>query len=170
MPTWAQRSALVLAVLVGLAAAPGASDPAERNLEPVRIGTWVRWEGLKWGEGAAVVCQLASQPFSSLGPASERPQLTVERQPGGRVSVKLSRKSGYPPATKATLSLASASFAFSRGDSSAVAEDSGAVVSAMQAKMQAVARIVYPDGKRDIDTYSLRSFQAAYRAIEAACP
>ena len=84
--------------------------------------------------------------------------------------MKLSRKSGYPPATKVTLSLASASFALNRGDSSAVAQDSGAVVSAMKAKMQAVARIVYPDGKRDIDTYSLRSFQAAYHAIEAACP
>jgi hypothetical protein len=167
-----------LALVLVFIATPAFAQVGQQLVEPpVRstpssIGKLQDWEAFTVRETGETVCYAVSRPFTSIASIVERhkPMLTVVRRKDRQDVVTLTADPNYAGGTKVALRVGSTLYPFDPGPDGAVSRDGPALIAAMQRGLQAIARFEEPGGTQGTDSYSLRGFRAAFRAIRQACP
>lgn len=130
------------------------------------------WTAATHQEGGAMVCyafaraQTSSPALPGRGPVI----LTVTERPSGRDAVALEAGFTYAPNATVTLQVDQTGLDFYTDKRNAFARDGKAAVAAMSKGTRAIARSPGPKEVSVTDTFSLRGFTDAYKAIVKACP
>jgi hypothetical protein len=152
---------------------PGRPPPGEpRADEPKPLGKFDNWTAAIHREGGQMVCYAFTRAQTSIPrlPARGDVVLTVTERPSGRDAVAISAGYAYPPNAEVKVRVDQAEFDFYTAQRSAFARDGHAVVVAMLKGREAVARGPGPRKVPVTDSFSLRGFDAAYAAVNKACP
>jgi hypothetical protein len=155
----------LLAVPV-LAARPSASSGTKL------IDKFDDWQAVSFTEGGQPGCYAFTRATASTPKLSGRGDvlLTVTHRAASRDAVSIS--AGFPYAANATVSVLAdpATLEFYTDKRSAFARDGRAAVAAFQKAGQIVAKSPGPKNAAVSDSFSARGFNAAYAAINKACP
>ncbi len=158
-------SVLVLAVL-----APGASKAA------TVIGTFGDWTAFKGREDGKKVCYIGAEPTKSLGKYKKRGDIyiLVTHRPAEKKTGVVSITTGYTykQGSEVEAAVGAVTFRLFTDRDMAWAYDAKAdraLVRAMKAGLNMVIKGTSAKGTKTTDTYSLKGFSAAYRAIGIAC-
>ena len=170
-------STLSLAALAGPAVAQQhkPAKPAAHATRPVggpaAIGHFDDWTAATNKEAGQTVCYAFARGATSVPPLPGRGDvvLTVTERAGGRDAVAISAGFAYAPNAAVTGVADTATLDFYTAQRSAFARDGHAAVLAFQKAKQLVAHSPAKIGTVT-DTFSLRGFNAAYAAIQKACP
>ena len=152
------------------AAAP-APAPANAN-GPKSIGRFEDWQAATHQEGGQLVCYAFTRASRSTPALPGRGDvvLTVTQRSGGRDAVAISAGFAYGPNAEVQLLIEQSSLPFYTSARSAFARDGKAAVATFGKGRQAMAKSPGPRGQQVSDLFSLRGFEAAYAAINKACP
>ena len=162
----------LILVLATVAAAAWAVPAAAQHL-----GRFQDWRAHQFTEEGERVCMMWTQPNKAEGRYTRRGEIfsTVSHRPAeNRVGI-VSFEMGYPFASghKLAVSVDGGRAIRLPASGSIVWDDSREVnrelVQAMQGGFEMVATGRSQRGTRTVDTYSLRGFTAAYKAISKAC-
>jgi hypothetical protein len=153
---------------------PAASHAAAKP-GPKPIGTFEDWQAATYQESGHTVCYALTRAVSSNPALSGRGQvfMTVTQRPSGRDVVAISAGYAYPANATVSVQAEKAALEFYTAPAaprSAFARDGHATVQSFGKAGQAVAKGPGPRGAVVTDTFSLRGFDAAYAAINKACP
>ncbi len=164
------RLAVVLSVLLAF---PAAAQ------EPKRIATHQDWEVYVYGSGADRICYISSRPKSHKPKGINRDPafFQVAHFPGRKLEGEIHVEVGYPlkpgdkPRARIRVKKKTQDFRFFVKDSSAwvVDQKNAPVVEAMKAGSTMAFKATSARGTVVTDSYSLRGFTAAYKAITKAC-
>lgn len=165
----------VLALLLGVPASAAetkkpapAAHPAPAG--PKSIGKFEDWTAATHQESGATVCYAFTRAQSSAPTLAGRGPvvLTVTERASGRDAVAI--EAGFPYAANAavTVQVDQAGLEFYTAGRNAFARDGKAAVAAFAKGSRAIARSPAP--KEVTDTFSLKGFSEAYKAIVKACP
>jgi hypothetical protein len=159
--------ALVLAVP---AAAAETKKQAPAAAGPKSIGKFDDWTAATHQESGVPVCYAFTRVQSSAPtlPGRGPVVLTVTERASGRDAVAI--EAGFPYAANATVTVQvdQAGLEFYTSGRNAFARDGKAAVTAFGKGSRAIARS--PTPKEVTDTFSLKGFGEAYKAIVKACP
>jgi hypothetical protein len=137
---------------------------------PKSIGKFDDWTAATHQESGAPVCYAFTRVQSSAPtlPGRGPVVLTVTERASGRDAVAI--EAGFPYAANATVTVQvdQAGLEFYTAGRNAFARDGKAAVTAFGKGSRAIARSPAP--KEVTDTFSLRGFGEAYKAIVKACP
>ncbi len=147
--------------------------------EPKRLSTHHHWTAYVYGSGKDKICYIASSPTShkpkgiNRDPAFFQVAHFLGRSLRGEIHVEV----GYPlkpnsrPRARVKVRKKTQDFRFFVQDSSAWVEDkkNAPVVEAMKAGSTMVFTATSARGTVVSDSYSLKGFTAAYKAITKAC-
>ncbi len=163
--------ALVLALPATAAETKKPAAPAHPTAAgPKSIGKFDDWTAATHQEAGAPVCYAFTRVQSSAPALSGRGPvvLTVTERASGRDAVAI--EAGFPYAANATVTVQvdQAGLDFYTAGRNAFARDGKAAVTAFGKGSRAIARSPAP--KEVTDTFSLRGFGEAYKAIVKACP
>ena len=159
--------ALAIVALVALVAPAGAQD----------LGKFTDWRAHRFTEEGARVCTMWTQPKEAEGKYTRRGEifaLVSHRPAENRVGI-VSFEMGYPFATGKELAVSVDGGRIIRlpASGSLVWHDSPEVNRGLVREMRIGLRMVATGhskrGTKTVDTYSLRGFTAAYKAISRAC-
>ena len=152
------------------------TEPASAQQLLARHGNWSAYV---WTENGNKVCYIFSKPTKQEGDYSRRgePYAMVSRRMGGKTSEEVSVTSGYPydEKSKVRLKIDGKNYALSLIDKElawadeAVVKDA-TIVRSMVKGLTLSVRGTSKKGTFSLDTYSLRGFSAARKAIVKACP
>jgi hypothetical protein len=169
----------VLALLLALPAAAAETKkpaPAAHPAHPApaagpkSIGKFDDWTAATHQESGAPVCYAFTRVQSSAPTLSGRGPvvLTVTERASGRDAVAI--EAGFPYAANATVTVQvdQAGLEFYTSGRNAFARDGKAAVTAFGKGSRAIARSPAP--KEVTDTFSLKGFSDAYKAVVKACP
>ena len=144
--------------------------------ETTSLGVFKDWTALTFDEQEELACMMWSQPKNARGGVASRGEVFVfvTHRPGARSFGSVTFDSGYALRAASTVDVTiegerftlpvDGSSAWTRG-----ADDDARMVKAMRAGLTMVVEGVSSQGERTTDTYSLRGFTAAYKAISKAC-
>ncbi len=138
---------------------------------PAAIGRFDDWTAATNKEAGQTVCYAFTRAASSVPALPGRGDvvLTVTERAGGRDAVAISAGFAYAANAAVTGVADPATLNFYTAQRSAFARDGHAAVLAFQKAKQLVAHS--PAKAATVtDTFSLRGFNAAYAAIQKACP
>ena len=138
---------------------------------PAAIGQFDDWTAATNKEAGQTVCYAFTRAASSVPALPGRGDvvLTVTERAGGRDAVAISAGFAYAANAAVTGMAESVKLDFYTAQRSAFARDGRAAVLAFQKAKQLVAHS--PAKAATVtDTFSLRGFNAAYAAIQKACP
>ena len=160
--------------LFGAVLAASLMLPALAGAAPRLVSEHKDWNLYKI-EGKDPVCYIASEPKKVDGTFKSRgnPFIIVGRQsdpPSDQVSVRAGYD--YKDGSEVTVDVDGKKFAFfTMGDQAWAksAADDKAVITAMRAGRQLVARATSTRNTTSIDTYSLSGFSAAFQALGETC-
>ncbi len=165
--------ARLLIVLSMLLALPAMAQEAER------ISRHQDWEAYVYGSGKDKICYIASSPtgWKPKGINRDPAFFQVAHFPGRSLKGEINVQVGYPlkpgdkPRARIKVRKETQSFRFFVKDSSAwvVDQKNEPVVKAMQAGSTMTFTATSARGTVVSDSYSLRGFTAAYKAITKAC-
>jgi invasion protein IalB len=130
------------------------------------------WTAATHQEGGATVCyafaraQSSSPTLPGRGPVI----LTVTQRPSGRDAVAMEAGFSYAPNATVTVQVDQAGLEFYTDKRNAFARDGKAAVAAFDRGARAIARSPGPKEVSVTDTFSLKGFGDAYKAIVKACP
>ena len=160
-------------VLPMLLAVPAAAQ------EPKQIAAYRDWAAYVYGSGDDRICYIASSPtgWKPKGINRDPAYLQVAHFPGRGVMGEIHVEVGYPlkpnsqPRARVTVKRKTQDFRFYVKDSSAwvVDKKNAPVVEAMKAGSTLAFKATSARGTVVTDSYSLRGFTAAYKAITRAC-
>ena len=164
-----KRLILVLSIAAGaIAATPVAAQD---------LGRFHDWRAHHFTEGGKRVCTMWTQPKKAEGKYTRRGEIfaLVNHRPAERRIGIVSFEMGYPFASGRDLAVSvdggptirvptSGSLAWHESK-----EVNRALVKAMQGGLEMVAKGRSARGTDTVDTYSLRGFTAAFKAISKAC-
>lgn len=146
--------------------APAHTTPAG----PKSIGRFEDWTAATHQESGASVCYAFTRVQSSAPtlPGRGPVVLTVTERPSGRDAVAI--EAGFPYAANATVTVQvdQTGLEFYTAGRNAFARDGKAAAAAFGKGSRAIARS--PTPKEVTDTFSLKGFGDAYKAIVKACP
>ncbi len=158
-------SVLAMAVL-----APGASKAADV------IGTFGDWTAFTGQESGGKFCYIGSAPTKSAGKYKKRGDIyiLVTHRPAEKKTGVVSITTGYAykQGSEAEVAVGDAAFRlFTDRDTAWTydADSDRALVRAMKAGLRMVVKGTSAKGTETTDSYSLKGFSAAYRAIGIAC-
>ena len=158
-----------------LAAAVTAAGPAAAQ-GPKVLGNFSDWTAFTDGSGRSKVCYIASQPKKEQGKYTRRGDtfILVTHRPSERTRDTVEIRAGYTykKGSDVTLSIDGRAFKLFTNAGSAWARDQKtdtALANAMRRGSTMVIRGTSSRGTRTTDTYSLKGFTAAHRAIGKAC-
>jgi invasion protein IalB len=158
-------SVLVLAVL-----APGTSKAA------TVIGTFGGWTAFKARENGKKVCYIGAEPSKSAGKYKVRGEvyILVTHRPAEKKIGVVSVTAGYTykQGSEVKIAVGDAAFKLFTDRDMAWTYDAKAdraLVRAMKAGRKMTIKGTSGKGTKTMDTYSLKGFSAAYRAIGIAC-
>ncbi len=164
------RALIVLSMLVAL--------PATAQ-EPKRLSAHHDWVAYVYGSGKEKICYIASSPKSHKPKGINRDPayFQVAHFPGRSLKGEIHVEVGYPlkpssrPRARVTVKKKTQDFRFFVKDSSAwvVDQKNAPVVEAMKAGSTMVFTATSARGTVVSDSYSLKGFTAAYKAITRAC-
>jgi len=170
---------MVLGLLAGsaLALASGSealaqARPAPAPTTPVSLGKFDDWEAATASEGGARICYVFTRPSRSEPNVTGRGAavLSVTHRGANRDQVAISI--GFQFGDRAELAMnvdqSTAVPFFTRGQA-AFSRDGAAAVAAFQKGTNAVTKAAAGPRGEVTDTWSLKGFTAAYRAIGQAC-
>lgn len=163
----------IIAVLLALLVAPPALAQSPR---PQKLGEFQAWTAATLGDA---LCYAFARPSKSEGAAAgrrgEAVMLVVTHRREGRDQVALRPGYAYPRNTDGdddvTVEIAGRALGFYTAQDAAFARDGRAVVAAMKAGRDAVAKGPPASGRGEVrDVFPLAGFSAAYDAISRECP
>jgi hypothetical protein len=152
-------------------AKPG--KPAAASNAPKLLGKFEDWKVATHVEAGQLVCYMLTNATSSVPPVTGRGDvtLTVTQRPGAaRDAVAISTGLAYPPNATVAVQADTNAFEFYTAARSAFSRDGHASVVAFQKAKQVLARSPNPKSGSITDQFSLRGFNAAYTAMNKACP
>lgn len=177
------RIIYLVLIAVGLALAPAAGHAAKPAAKPARpvaasnapklIGKYDDWKVATHVEAGQLVCYMLTTARSTVPAVSGRGDvtLTVTQRPGApRDAVAISTSIVYPPNSTVAVQVDTTAFAFYTAARSAFSRDGHASVAAFLKARQVLARSPTLKGGTVTDQFSLRGFNAAYTAMNKACP
>lgn len=160
-----------VALLLGLTTMFGVPDALARTL-----GTFHGWTASTFDEGGETVCMMWSQPAESKGNYTRRGDIYafVTHRPAAEKNNKISVETGYTykPDSDVTVTIDGQKFKLFTDSSTAWSfdhKDERKMVNAMRAGSTMVIKGVSSRGTLTTDTYSLKGFTAAHKAINGAC-
>lgn len=162
-----------------LAAAPAGARSARNANEhpadasgPHAIGRFDDWTAATHLEGTQTVCYAFTRAVHSSPALPGRGDvvLTVTERPSGRDAVAMLAGFPYPASAEVTMTVDTTALSFYTAQRSAFARENAAAVAAFRNGRQAIARSPGPRGMQVVDTFSLRGFNEAHKAILKACP
>ncbi len=167
-------TALILSLLAALPASAETKKPAAAghatSAAPKKIGEFGDWTAATHQEGGQPVCyaftraQTSAPALSGRGPVI----LTVTERASGRDAVAIEAGLTYAANAAVTVQVDRTALEFYTAGRNAFARDGKATVAAFGKAASAVARSPAP--KEVADTFSLKGFGDAYKAIVKACP
>ena len=172
-------SILITAFVAGVSCAPAAhaaeaGKPAADAHAPGAhaIGRFEDWTAAINPEGGQPTCYAFARASASSPALKGRGDvvLTVTERPGGRDAVAISAGFAFRPNATVQVVADTTRFEFYTATRSAFARDGRAAVAAFQKSRALAVKSVAPRGGAVIDQFSLRGFNAAYAAIQKACP
>jgi len=159
------------------APAPAPAHTAARPTQPKppgpkQIGKFDDWLAATHQEGGQTVCYAFTRASSSAPAQPGRGDvvLTVTQRPTGRDAVAISAGFAYAASAEVSVAVDKTQLDFYTAQRSAFARDGHATTQAFLHGRQAVATSPAPRGGNVVDNFSLRGFEAAYAAINKACP
>lgn len=166
---------MMLAAAVAFAAPQ--ANAQESGAEKFRkLGTFNDWEAYTYQEAGKPVCYMVSQPTKKQGNYKRRGDVfaMVTHRPGeeSRDVVSIYAGYSYKKDSTAALQIGTGKFSLFTAADAAWArtrKDDTALVRAMIRGAGMVVKGTSRFGTLTTDTYSLRGFTAAYRAISRAC-
>ncbi len=140
------------------------------------IDTFGGWTAFKVKENGGKVCYMGAAPAKSAGKYKKRGDIyiLVTRRPAEKNTGVVSITTGYTykPGSEVEVAVGDAKFRLFTDRDTAWAYDAKtdrALVRAMKAGLSMVVKGTSGKGTETTDTYSLKGFRAAYRAIGRAC-
>lgn len=166
------KSWVGIATVFSLSLAAGAAVAAETK----PLGSFNDWQAYTYGSGDGRICYMASLPTSSKGGPGDRGDtyVTVTHRPAENSTDVVSVVAGYDfkPGSEVAFNIDGRDFKmFTQGDGAwlkTAGEDKKAV-QAMIRGLKLVVRGESATGGSSVDTYSLRGFTDAHKAISKAC-
>lgn len=144
--------------------------------DPKSIGEFTDWEAVTFKEGDNLGCYMTSDPKKSLGNYTERGKVyaLVTHRPAANTIDVVTLVAGYDfkAESEVTVQIGDQKFSLFTDKNSAWARDETsdkALVKAMAKGSTMVVKGRSERGTLTTDTYSLKGFQKAYAAINAAC-
>lgn len=161
--------------LVAAGLALGLAAPASAA-ETVFLGAFGDWEAFHAGEGKTKICYIASKPVSKRGKYKKRGaiQFFVTHQPASKISDEVNVVNGYTFKKRSvvTAHVGKKRFnLFTRGDGAWAKsrKTEKEMVREMKKRHRMVVYGRSSRGTKTRDTYSLKGFSAAYKAIDEEC-
>ncbi|MDA1090314.1 MAG: invasion associated locus B family protein [Proteobacteria bacterium] len=140
------------------------------------LGSFDAWEAYQETDGGQPVCYVGSQPTTAKGKYKTRGEtyILITHRPAEKSLGVVSLKAGYTfqKASEADIIIGEATFKLFTDDGHAFAYDQKtdkAIVSAMIRGARLEVKGTSSRGTKTTDTYSLKGFSAAYKAIGKAC-
>ncbi|HBK05976.1 MAG TPA: hypothetical protein DDZ81_08930 [Acetobacteraceae bacterium] len=167
-------SFLSLALLLALPAAAETKKPApaahSTSSGPKKIGDFGDWTAATHQEGGQPVCYAFTRAQSSAPALSGRGAviLTVTERASGRDAVAIEAGLTYAANATVTVQVDQTGLEFYTSGRNAFGRDGKAAVAAFGKAARVIARSPAP--KEVTDTFSLKGFGDAYKAIIKACP
>lgn len=162
---------LVVAPLLAAAAGAVAAPPPDLRV----IGNYGDWEALTYKEGGNRVCFMGTKPKSAKGDYSKRGDifLLVTHRPAESRNGVVIVETGYPYKQGSTVEVKIDGKPFrmwTEGEYAyAYANEDKVLVRAMKRGLKMVVQGRSTRGTLTTDTYSLKGFTDAYRAISKTC-
>lgn len=149
---------------------PAAEKPAAGG--PKLLSKSEDWTAAIHQEAGATVCYafVRAQSSSPALPGRGPVILTVTQRPSGRDAVAIEAGFSYAPNASVTVQVDQTGLDFYTDKRNAFARDGKAVVAAFGKGTRAIARSPGPKDVSVTDTFSLKGFGDAYKAIVKACP
>ena len=150
-----------------------APKPAATSNTPKLVGKFDDWKVATHVEAGQLVCYMLTNASSSVPAVTGRGDvtLTVTQRPGAtRDAVAISTGLVYPPNATVAVQADTNAFEFYTAAHSAFSRDGHASVMAFQKAKQVLARSPNPKSGTVTDQFSLKGFNAAYTAMNKACP
>ncbi len=164
----------VLTLAFALAATPVVATAAAAAADV--IGTFGDWTAFADKEDGGKFCYIGSAPTKSAGKYKKRGDvyILVTNRPAEKKTGVVSVTTGYAykQGSEAEVAVGAATFRlFTDRDTAWTYDKDGdrALVRAMKAGLSMVVNGTSAKGTKTTDTYSLKGFSAAYRAIGIAC-
>jgi invasion protein IalB len=148
------------------------AHPAPATAGPKSIGKFEDWTAATHEEGGQTVCYAFTRVQSSVPTIKSRGPviLTVTERPSGRDAVAIEAGFQFAPNAAVTLQVDQAAHDFYTSQRNAFARDGKAVVASLEKGSRAIVRSPRPKEDPVTDTFSLKGFADAYKAITKACP
>lgn len=149
-------------------AKPAAAAPAAAG--PKKIKDFEDWTAATNTESGQTVCYAFTRAKTSIPALNGRGPvvLTVTERASGRDAVAIESGFTYAANASVTVQVDQTGLDFYTSGRNAFARDGKAVVAAFNKSARAIAR--NPAPKEVTDTFSLKGFADAYKAITKACP
>lgn len=162
-------AAIILVVAVAVSAQGLAQDAKA-------LGSFDDWEAYRETDGGKPVCYVGSQPKKATGKYKTRGEtyILITHRPAEKSIGVVSLKAGYTfqKASETDIIIGEATFRLFTDAGHAFAYDQKtdkAIVNAMIRGARMVVKGTSSRGTKTTDTYSLKGFSAAYKAIGKAC-
>lgn len=149
------------------------AKPAASSNAPKLIGKFEDWKAATHLEAGQTVCYAFTPAKSSVPAITGRTDviLTVTQRPqASRDAVAISAGFTYPPNSSVAVQVDTSSMDFYTAQRSAFSRDGKATVQSFLKAKQVLARSPTPKSGTVLDQFSLLGFNAAYAAINKACP
>jgi len=140
------------------------------------LGTHGKWEALTEKEGGKPVCYMGSMPTKATGKYKKRGDsyVLITHRPGDKSTNVVSIQAGYTykPGSETEITVGKKKFKLFTDGGHAFAYDSKTDNELVKSMIRGTVMIVKGTSSRGTlttDTYSLKGFTAAYKAISRAC-
>ena len=157
-------------------AKPPTAKPAPAHAPPPggpkQIGKFDDWIAATHQESGATVCYAFTRALSSAPAVAGRGQviITITQRPTLRDAVAMEAGFAYADKAVVTVHVDQTALDFYTDKRNAFARDGKAVAAAFAKGAKAVAKSPGPKAVAVQDTFSLKGFTEAYKAINKACP
>ena len=151
---------------------PAKPAPATNPAGPKQIGKFDDWIAATHQESGATVCYAFTRAQSSTPAVAGRGAviITITQRPTLRDSVAMEAGFAYADKAAVTVQVDQTALDFYTDKRNAFARDGKAVVAAFTRGAKAIAKSPGPKSAAVQDTFSLKGFSDAYKAINKACP
>jgi hypothetical protein len=137
--------------------------------QPKSLGVFQKWTAATYGSGSSEACYAFSQAPVPKGGKGQPAMLTVTERPGNPTEISLSQGVTYAKDAKPFVMVGTQKLAFFTKNDMAYALHSDATTKAFAGGTDAVATSPGPNGKTVTDTFSLKGYSDAFKAIDKAC-
>ncbi len=137
--------------------------------QPKPLGVFQKWTAASYGSGSGMACYAFSLAPVPKGSKATPAMLTITERPGNPTEISLAQGVNYAKDAKPVIAVGTQKLAFFTKDNMAYALNGDATTKAFSGGTDAVATSPTPNGKTVTDTFSLKGYSDALKAIDKAC-